>query len=192
MAVQPRHELTALLKAWRRGDHAALDALLPQVYAELHRLAHFYMARERPGHILQTGALVNEMYVRLLDAQTLDWQDRAHFFGVCARLMRQVLVEHARARRARKRSGAAVRVEFDSDAVAAPGCDASLIALDEALSALAELDPREARIVEMRFFAGLSEEETAHALGISGRTVRRDWDHARSWLLRELQRGTSA
>jgi RNA polymerase sigma factor (TIGR02999 family) len=192
MAAEPQHDLTALLKAWRGGDHAALDALLPRVFAELHRLAHFYMARERPGHVLQTSALVNEMYVRLLDARTLDWQDRAHFFGVCARLMRQVLVQHARARRARKRAGTAVRVEIDGDVMAAPERDPTLIALDEALSALAQLDPREAHIVEMRFFAGLNEDEIAHVLGISGRTVRREWDHAKSWLLRELQRGTPA
>jgi len=190
MAERPRHDLTGLLKAWRGGDTAALEALLPLVYAELRRLAHRYMAGERRGHTLQTTALVNEAYVRLVDAERIDWQDRAHFFAVSARLMRQVLIQHARARQADKRGGDAVRVEFDEASFPSPGRDADLIALDEALDRLARVDPREARIVELRFFAGLGEEEAAHVLGISDRTVRREWDHARAWLLRELQCGT--
>ena len=192
MAQHPQGELTGLLSAWRNGDESALDALLPRVYSELHRLAHFYMARERRGHTLQTGALVNEAYVRLIDARTIDWQDRAHFFAVCARLMRQVLVQHARTRRAGKRGGEAVRVEFDEASLPSPGRDARLIALDDALNTLADVDAREARIVELRFFAGLTEEEAAHVLRVSDRTVRREWDHAKAWLHRELSRGTPA
>ena len=192
MAAQHHHDLTGLLKAWRGGNQSALDELLPHVYSELRRLAHFYMARERRGHTLQTGALVNEVYVRLVDARTLDWKDRVHFFAVCARLMRQVLVQHARARRAGKRGGHAVRVEFDEASVPSPERGANLVALDDALNALDAVDPRATRIVELRFFAGLSEEETAHVLRISDRTVRREWDHARAWLLRELRREAPA
>jgi RNA polymerase sigma-70 factor, ECF subfamily len=189
MAGRPQHDLTGLLRAWRGGDRAALDRLLPLVSAELHRLAHFYMARERPGHTLQTSALVNEAYVQLIDASMVDWRDRAHFFAVSARLMRQVLVQHARLRHAGKRGGGAIRVEFDEASLPSPERAAELIALDEALKALAEVDPREARVVELLFFAGLSEEEASHVLGISDRTLRREWDHARAWLLRELKRG---
>lgn len=189
MAGRTQHDLTGLLRAWRGGDRAALDKLLPLVYAELHRLAHFYMARERPGHTLQTSALVNEAYVRLIDARLVDWRDRAHFFAVSARLMRQVLVQHARVRHAGKRGGGALRVEFNEASLPPPERDAELIALDEALDGLAEVDPREASVVELRFFAGLSEEEASHVLGISDRTLRREWDHARVWLLRELKRG---
>lgn len=189
MAGQPQHEVTALLQAWRSGDEAALNDLVPLVYTELHRLAHFYMARERSGHTLQTSALVNEAYLHLIDAAGVDWHDRAHFFAVSAKIMRQVLIQHARARHACKRGGATIKVEFDDTFIPSPERDADLIAVDDALSALAENDPREASIVEMRFFAGLNEEETAHVLGISGRTVRREWDHAKVWLLRELKRG---
>ena len=192
MGGQPQHEVTSLLRAWRSGNQAALNELVPLVHAELHRLAHFYMARERPGHTLQTSALVNEAYVRLIDARGVDWHDRAHFFAVSAKIMRQVLMQYARVRHARKRGGATVKVEFDDAVVPSPERDADLIALDDALSALAECDPREASIVEMRFFGGLSEAETAHVLGISDRTVRREWDHARTWLLRELKQGASA
>jgi RNA polymerase sigma-70 factor (ECF subfamily) len=192
MGGRPQHEVTSLLRAWRSGNQAALNELVPLVHAELHRLAHFYMSRERPGHTLQTSALVNEAYVRLIDARGVDWHDRAHFFAVSAKIMRQVLMQYARVRHARKRGGTAVKVEFDDAVVPSPERDADLIALDDALSALAESDPREARIVEMRFFGGLSEAETAHVLGISDRTVRREWDHARAWLLRELKHGASA
>lgn len=189
MAGRSQHEVTGLLQAWRSGDQAALNELVPLVYAELHRLAHFYMARERSGHTLQTSALVNEAYLHLIDATGVDWHDRAHFFAVSAKIMRQVLMQYARARHARKRGRTAIKVEFDDAVVPSPERDADLIALDDALSALAESDPREASIVEMRFFGGLNEEEAAHVLGISERTVRREWDHARVWLLRELKHG---
>jgi RNA polymerase sigma factor (TIGR02999 family) len=192
MAGRSQHEVTGLLRAWRSGDHAALDTLTALVYAELHRLAHHYLARERPGHILQTSALVNEAYVRLVDASRIDWQDRAHFFAVCARIMRQVLTRYARLRDARKRAGEAVRIEFSENLAPSPERDADLLALDEALDRLAKTDPREAKVVELRFFGGLNEEETAHVLGISDRTVRREWDHAKVWLLRELKRGVRA
>ena len=192
MGGRPTHEVTGLLRAWRSGDRAALDRLVPLVYAELHRLAHLYLARERPGHTLQTSALVNEAYLRLIDARRVDWRDRAHFLAVSASIMRQVLIQYARLRDAGKRGGAAVRVELDEASVRSPERDADLIALDDALQGLAKTDPREARVVELRFFGGLSEEETAHVLGVSDRTVRRDWDHAKVWLLRELQRGARA
>ncbi|MBZ5611482.1 MAG: sigma-70 family RNA polymerase sigma factor [Acidobacteriia bacterium] len=192
MTGQPQHEVTGLLQAWRSGDRAALDQLMPLVYAELHRLAHFYLARERPGNILQTSALVNESYLRLIDASRVDWRDRAHFFAVAARIMRQVLMQNARWRHAGKRGGSAVRVEFNESFLPAPERDEDLIALDDALIGLARTDPREAQVVELRFFGGLSEEETAHVLGVSDRTVRREWDHAKVWLLRELKHGARA
>jgi len=183
------HQVTALLQDWRRGNHAALDRLTPLVYGELRRLAHSYMLRERPGHPLQTTALVHEAYLRLIDAGNVDWRDRAHFFGISARLMRQVLVEFARSRGARKRGGDARQVEFDEAATAAVGRDADLVALDDALTALAAIDPREAQVVELRFFGGLSVEESAEVLGVSRNTVLRDWNHAKAWLLHELDRG---
>jgi RNA polymerase sigma-70 factor, ECF subfamily len=192
MGGQPQHELTDLLQAWRSGDRAALDRLVSLVYAELHRLAHHYIARERPGLTLQTSALVNEAYLRLIDASQVDWRDRAHFFAVAAALMRQVLIQYARLRHSQKRGGSALRVEFSEAFIPSPERDADLIALDDALNDLARTDPREAKIVEMRFFGGLSEAETAHVLGISDRTVRREWDHAKVWLLRELKRGAPA
>ncbi len=192
MAGPAQHEVTGLLQAWRSGDPAALNELLPLVYAELHRLAHFYMSQERSGHTLQTSALVNEAYLHLIDASGIDWHDRAHFFAVSAKIIRQVLMQHARARDARKRGGANIKVGLDDAFIPSPQRDADLIALDDALNALAESDPREASIVEMRFFGGLSEAETASVLGVSDRTVRREWDHARAWLLRELKRGASA
>jgi len=186
------HDVTGLLQAWSEGDHAALDNLMPLVYGELHRLAHMYLARERPGQTLQTSALVNEAYLRLIDASRVDWRDRAHFFAVSAKIMRQVLMQYARLRHARKRGGSAVRVEFNEAFVPSPERDADLIALDDALNGLAKADPREAQVVELRFFGGLSEEETAHVLGISDRTVRREWDHAKVWLLHELKHGARA
>lgn len=192
MTGAPEHEITALLQAWRSGDPSALDRLTAFVYPELHRLAHQYLAQERPGHTLQTSALVNEAYLRLLRAKRVNWQDRAHFIGVCARIMRQILVEYARSRKAQKRGGSTVRVEFSERIVFSPEKDAGLIALDDALNQLAQADPREAQVVELRFFGGLNEEETARVLGISGRTVRREWDHARVWLIREIRRGEHA
>ena len=184
-----QHEVTGLLQAWRSGDRMALEQLTRLVYAELHRLAHLYLARERPGHTLQTSELVNEAYLRLTGAAQVDWQDRAHFFAVSARIMRQVLIQYARLRYARKRGGSTVRVEFSEALVLSTERNADLIALDDALNELAKTDAREAEVVELRFFGGLSEEETAHVLGISGRTVRREWEHARVWLLHALKHG---
>ncbi len=158
-------------------------------YAELHRLAHFYLVRERPGHTLQTSALINEAYLQLTGVNGIDWQDRAHFFGVAATIMRQVLTQYARVRGAKKRGGSTMPVQLSEASIPSPQRGRDLIALDDALSCLAETDPREAKVVELRFFGGLSEREIAHVLGISDRTVRRDWDHARVCLFRELKHG---
>ncbi len=192
MTGQPQDDLTGLLQAWRNGDRTALDRLVSLVYAELHRLAHIYLAREQPGQTLQTSALVNEAYLRLIEASKVDWRDRAHFFAISATLMRQVLIQYARQRHARKRGGGAIRVELNEAFIPSPERDSDLIALDDALNELARTDPREAKVVELRFFGGLSEAETAHVLGVSDRTVRREWDHVKAWLVRELKRGASA
>jgi RNA polymerase sigma factor (TIGR02999 family) len=179
-----------LLRAWSNGDERALEQLLPLVEAELRRLARTYMARERRGHTLQTSALVNEAYVRLIDARQIRWQDRAHFLGISARLMRRVLVDHARARGYQKRGGGAQRVTFtDALQVVGGGSEQSLdlIALDRALEALAAVDARKAKVVELRFFGGLSVEETADVLHVSNDTIKRDWRLAKLWLLRELE-----
>jgi RNA polymerase sigma-70 factor (ECF subfamily) len=168
-------EVTELLLAWNKGDSSALYRLVPLVYAELHRLARGYLRRERAGHTLQTTALIHEAYLRLIDARRVQWQNRAHFFGVAARLMRQILVGLARERGYQKRGGGARQVSFDEALV-----------IDEALAALAQFDERKAQVVEMRFFGGLTEEEIAAALDVSPETVRRDWRLARSWLRRRL------
>ena len=183
---QPR-DITVLLGAWRAGDAAAFEQLVEALYTELHRIARHYMARERPGHSLQPTALVNEAYVRLIDAQRVDWQNRDHFLGVAARQMRRVLVHIARAKGYQKRGGVAVRITFDEalPVMLVPGRD--LVALDDELEALAAVDERKARVVEMRFFGGLSVEQSAHALDVSVDTVMRDWKVAKAWLLRELK-----
>jgi RNA polymerase sigma-70 factor, ECF subfamily len=183
------HEVTQLLVAWSDGDQAALEQLTPLVYRELNRLAEGYMRRERPGHLLQTTALVNEAYLRLIDWKNVCWQNRAHFFGVAAQLMRRILVDFARARHQDKRGGALRQVSFDEAEAAPVEQSAEFIALDEALERLAAIDPRRSRIVELRFFGGLSEEETAEVLKVSPRTVRREWSLARAWLRRELRQG---
>lgn len=189
MAQHSTQEITELLLAWRAGDKGALDALMPLVYEELRRVATRYMNRQRPGHTLQTTALVNEAYLRLVDAQQVRWQDRAHFFAVSANVMRRILVDFARARGSLKRGGGVRRVTFDEALpVASEGAD--LVALDDALSRLAALSSRQSQIVELRYFAGLSEEETAEVLNISARTVRRDWSLARAWVYRELSEGS--
>lgn len=180
------HEVTQLLLAWNEGDKQALDRLVPLVYEELRRLAQSYMRRERAGQTLQTTALIHEAYLRLIDADNVQWQNRAHFFGVAARLMRQILVAAARERGAQKRGGGAQQVSLDEAMMIDEGLDEDLVALDEALGALAQLDARKARVVEMRFFGGLTEEEVAAALDVSAETVRRDWRLARSWLRRRL------
>lgn len=186
-------EITLLLRAWNDGDEAALEILTPLVYQELHRLAHRHLAGERGEHGLQTSALVNEAYLRLVDAQQVNWQNRAHFFGVSARLMRQILVDFARQRDSQKRGGAISLVPLEDTpnqgANIAQMRSADLIALDDALNLLVTLNPRHSQIVELRFFGGLTEVEIAEVLQVSERTVRSDWRVARAWLQRELSRG---
>lgn len=180
-------DLTGLLQAWSGGDQSALDRLTPIVYGELHRLARRYMRGERPGHSLQTTALVNEAYLRLVDYKRMQWQNRAHFFAVSAQLMRRILVEHAR-RHNVKRGADVPHVSLDEAAVVGGGtaADLDLVALDDAMHALARIDPRKVQVVEMRFFGGLSVEETAEVLKVSAVTVMRDWSTAKAWLYREL------
>jgi len=178
--------VTELLRAWSGGDESALGALLPLVEAELRRLARGYMARERVGHTLQTTALVNEAYLRLIDARQVRWQDRAHFLGIAARLMRRVLVDHARVRGVQKRGAGAYRVALDDAMAVSPAPDVNLLGLDRALEALAAVDERKSRVIEMRFFGGMTVEETAEVLHVSPDTVKRDWRLAKLWLLREL------
>ena len=178
--------ITRLLGDWSRGNREALDALLPYVHAELHAVARRYLGRERPGHTLQPSALVNEAYLRLVDVRGRNWQNRAHFIAAAAQLMRFILVDHCRRGRYAKRGGGAIRVTLDENAAAAPGPSEELIALDEALKKLAALDERKSRIAELRYFGGLSVEETADALSISVATVMRDWRLTRAWLRREL------
>jgi RNA polymerase sigma factor (TIGR02999 family) len=179
-------EVTQLLHAWSGGDRAALDQLMPVVYTELHRLAQHYLRGERQDHSLQTTALVNEAYLRLLNVQNVQWQDRAHFFAISSRLIRQILVDRARRRGYQKRGGGRKHVELEESAVLDPGRDGELLALDEALEALAEFDERKSRVVELRFFGGLSLEEAAAVLDVSPDTVRRDWRLAKSWLRKYL------
>lgn len=179
-------EVTRLLQQWRTGDAAALEALTPLVYGELRRLAERQMRCERPDHTLQATALVHEAYLRLAGPASPDWQDRAHFFAVAARLMRRILVDHARARRFAKRGGGAVRVSLDEAAALWEERAGDLVALDEALERLGALDPLGQRIVELRFFGGLSVEESAEALGVSPAAVKRGWRSARAWLHAEL------
>jgi RNA polymerase sigma factor (TIGR02999 family) len=182
--------ITQLLIAWGNGDQAALEALAPCIQQELHRLASHYMAGERPGHLLQATALVNEAYLRLVDWQQVEWNNRAHFFGVAAQMMRRVLVDFARSRRRAKRGGQALEVSLSEAIDAAQTAQVDVLALDDALKRLEELDPRQSRVIELRFFGGLSLEETAEALCVSVGTVRRDWSLARAWLFRELSRAS--
>jgi RNA polymerase sigma-70 factor (ECF subfamily) len=186
-APSSQQQITRLLQAWREGDGEALDALIPLVYDELRRLARRYMRGQKPGHTLQTTALVNEAYMRLVGSDQVRWQNRTHFFAVSAQVMRRILVDFARARTNLKRGGGAVnRVTFDEAIELVPGRRTDLVALDDALRALADLNARQSQIVELRYFGGLTEEETAEVLGISERTVRREWALARAWLFREL------
>ena len=180
------HEITELLQAWRQGDERALEKLTPQVYRELHRAAKRCMARERDGHTLQTTALINELYLRLSDLKLIDWQNRAHFIALCARQMRRILTDEARARQSHKRGGGAQPVSLDVALLVAPEASADLVAVDDALHRLAEVDERKSQVVEMRFFGGLSVEETAEVLKVSPETVARDWRLAKAWLLREI------
>jgi RNA polymerase sigma factor (TIGR02999 family) len=188
MDPAPSVEITGLLKAWAGGDRVALDRLTPMVYAELRRMAGRYMAKERAGNSLQATALVNEAFLRLVEVDDVRWQDRAHFFAVSAQMMRRILVDAARARGSEKRGGAIVKVDLNESVDAIPDRDSQLVALDEALDALAQLDARKAKVVEMRFFGGLSVEETAEVLKISPQSVMRDWKIARAWLMRELEK----
>ncbi len=190
MQTHSPKEITRLLVAWGDGDQSALEELAPLVHSELHRLAHHYMGRERPGHTLQTSALVNEAYIRLIDWKNVRWQNRAHFFAVSAQLMRRILVDFARERQNLKRGGGALRVSLGEAAAFPVERGADLVALDEALILLAEVDRRKGQVVELRFFGGLSVTEVAEVLKVSEDTVMRDWRLAKVWLLRELGRET--
>lgn len=189
MTTTGPQQITQLLLAWGEGDERALGELMPLVYDELRKVAARHLRRMRPGQTLQTTALVNEAYLRLIDSSRVRWQNRAHFFAVSAQLMRRILVDFARQRQNLKRGGGAQQVSLDEGMVIAPERGADLIALDDALNRLASLNARQAQVVELRYFGGLSEEETAEALGVSLRTVQRDWNLARLWLYRELQQG---
>jgi RNA polymerase sigma factor (TIGR02999 family) len=180
--------VTQLLVAWGKGDQHAFDALMPEVRKELHRLAAHYMAEEPPGHDLQPTALINEAYLRLVDWKNIQWADRAHFFGMAANMMRRVLVDYARSRDRLKRGGEAIQVSFTEAANVPVPQSADVLALDKALRELEKIDPRKSQIVELRFFGGLSQEETAEALNVSVGTVRRDWSLGRAWLARELKK----
>ena len=184
--MQDSADVTNLLRAWSSGDHAALERLAERVYGELHRMARRYMKNERQGNTLQTTALVHEVYLRLVDVSKVECRERGQFFAMSARMMRRILVDAARARGSRKRGSRAVKLNFEETAVLSPEPDRSIIALDEALGGFSEIAARQAKVVELRYFGGLNEEEIAEALEISPRTVRRDWEFARVWLAREL------
>jgi RNA polymerase sigma factor (TIGR02999 family) len=180
------HSVTQMLLDWSEGDREALDKLIPIVYSELRLRAARYLRRERPGHTLQTTALIHETYLRLVDQKDVQWQNRAHFFGIAAQLMRRILVDHARQRDAAKRGGADRTLTLDDAMAVFAGRDVNLIALDEALTRLAEIDARQSKVVELRYFSGLSIEETAEVLGVSPATVKLDWSMAKAWLRREM------
>ena len=188
----PTNDVTQLLVSWSKGNKEALDRLVPLVYSELRRLARRYMGRESPGHTLQTSALINEAYMKLVDRQNIQWQNRAHFFAVAAQVMRHILIDHARTRNYAKRGAGARKISLDETAVLSDKRAADLVALDDALNALAEIDPRKSRIIELRFFGGLSIEETAEIMEISTVTVTREWRTARAWLRREMSADGSA
>src|SRR5436190_9738509 len=185
---RPPHQVTLLLRAWSEGDSAALEQLTPLVYEELHRRARWHMARERVGHTLQATALVNEIYVRMIDLRGVSWRDRAHFFAIASRLIRRVLIDAARAKGALKRGAESPHVILEEDALVSPEPSADLLALDDALNALASIDPRKSHVVELRFFGGLGIEEAAEVLKVSPETIKRDWRLAKAWLRRELKR----
>jgi len=182
----PPQEVTQLLVDWGNGNQAALDRLMPVVYTELRQLAHRYMRRERPGHTMQTTALIHEAYLRLVDQNQVRWQHQAHFFGIAARLMRQILIEHARSRTRAKRGGGVGTISLDEAAIVSQARATELLALDDALERLATMDPRKSQVVELRFFGGLSVEEAAQVLNIAPNTVLRDWRMAKAWLRREI------
>jgi RNA polymerase sigma factor (TIGR02999 family) len=180
--------VTQMLHDWSDGDREALDKLIPIVYTELRRQAARYLRRERSGHTLQTTALIHEAYLRLIDQKDVRWQNRAHFFAISAQLMRRILVDHARSRQAAKRGGSDIKLPLEETMIASEGSEVDLVALDEALERLAAIDPQQGRVVELRFFSGLSVEETAEVLGVSTRTVKRDWNVAKAWLRREISK----
>ena len=184
MSSEPN--ITELLVGYGRGDKEAIDQLMPIVYDELRRQAARYLRREQPGHALQTTALIHEAYVRLVDQRNVQWQNRAHFFSIAAQLMRRILVDHARTKKRAKRGGSGVRVSLNEATVAVKGLDLDVVALDEALDRLAKIDEQQSRVVELRYFSGLTVEETAEVMGISAATVKRDWSMAKAWLHREL------
>ena len=186
MGTRGMRDVTRLLQAWGQGDEAALQELVPLVYDQLHAAARRYMAGERPGHTLQATALIHETYLRLISVRRVKWQNRAHFFAICARLMRRILVDFARSRGYQKRGGGATDVNFDEAFIVSSDPDVNLVALDDALRTLAAVDERKSRVVELRFFGGLSVNETAEVLKVSVDTVMRDWKLAKAWLLREL------
>ena len=186
MTQTQTHELTQLLVDWSNGDTAALDKLLPLIDQELRRLAHRYMSRERAGHTLQTTALVNEAFVRLVNRTNVNWQNRAHFFGIAASLMRTILVDHARSHACAKRGGGAFNLELDETMIVSKQKASEVLALDDALNELARLDPQQSRVVELRFFGGLTVEETAEVLHVSPATIKREWSTAKAWLYHEL------
>src|SRR6266699_3230444 len=186
MRQSSTHEVTQLLIAWSSGDKAALDRLMPLIHQELRRLSHRYMSREHPGHTLQTTALVNEAYVRLVNRKGVHWQNRAHFFAMAAQLMRSILVDHARSHAYAKRGGGAHKIALDDAMAVSQQRAADVVALDDALKRLAEIDPRQSRIVEMKFFGGLTIEETGEVLGLSPATIKREWSTAKAWLFHEM------
>lgn len=188
MERKPPSDVTQLLQGWRAGDRKALDALVPLVYEELRRLAHFQLRGERPGHTLQSAALVHEAFLRLTGLNPPQWESRTHFFAIAAQLMRQILVDYARRRGAAKRGVSICKVSVDDAAMTAHGKDVDVIALDDALQELVKIDERQSRVVELRFFAGLSLQEIAEALQVAPATVQRDWTAARAWLYREISR----
>src|SRR5262245_751831 len=190
MTPSPK-DVTQLLEEWSKGDQAALDELIPLVYEELHRMAKRHLGRERPGHTLQTTALVNEAYLRLIDQRNVRWQNRAHFLSIAARLMRRILMDHARAHRYAKRGGDAIKVSLGKAIDVSKERAAELVSLDDAMTALAALEPRKSQVVELRFFGGMSVEETAEVLGVSPVTVMRDWSTAKAWLHRAMAKGVT-
>ena len=192
MGAVPSPDVTRLLMNWNHGDRSALEELMPLVYGELRRLASAYLRRERPGHTLQSTALVHEAFIRLVGQRDVEWRNRAHFFGIAAQMIRRILVDYARSQHAGKRGSGAVKLSLD-EALAVPmATGVDLLGLDEALDRLAALDSRQARVVELRFFAGLSIEETAEVMGISPASVKREWSTARLWLFREMTRGAAS
>ena len=186
MAQKPQHQITQLLAEWSEGNQSALDELYPLVYEELHRLARRYMSRERKGHTLQTTALINEAYVRLVDQRNVRWANRSHFFAISAQIMRRILIDHARRHAYAKRGGGAKQVSLEEAAIVAPDQASELVRLDEALQTLAKMDERRCHVVELRYFGGLSNEEIAGVLKVSENTVTRDWNLARAWLYQQL------